>query len=158
MFLGGIFNLFDKDPNYSMGAFGVGVGIICGGAFLYARRSQKERLSFLEWLIENRQSLIDGVTALYKGIPISITSELVTYQFCFSFIFYTVKLPSQFFVIEHEVESSKKFTYSLFTFLLGWWGFPFGPIYTIQVLYSNLRGGIRQTISELVRELSMNKP
>ena len=90
MFLGGIFNLFDKDPNYSMGAFGVGVGIICGGAFLYARRSQKERLSFLEWLIENRQSLIDGVTALYKGIPISITSELVTYQSRSSFIFYTV--------------------------------------------------------------------
>jgi lipopolysaccharide export LptBFGC system permease protein LptF len=31
--------------------------------------------------------------------------------------------------------------FSLLSFLLGWWGIPWGPIYTVQALWNNFQGG-----------------
>jgi hypothetical protein len=31
--------------------------------------------------------------------------------------------------------------WTLLTFVLGWWGIPWGPIYTVQSLWQNLSGG-----------------
>jgi hypothetical protein len=33
----------------------------------------------------------------------------------------------------------------LLSFVLGWWGIPFGLIYTVQSIYRNLSGGIDHT-------------
>ena len=35
----------------------------------------------------------------------------------------------------------KGLPYTLLTLALGWWGFPFGPIFTIAALWNNLSGG-----------------
>jgi hypothetical protein len=45
--------------------------------------------------------------------------------------------------------SFTRFTFTLVTFIFGWWGFPWGFIFTPQAIYRNLRGGYRQTIAEL---------
>jgi hypothetical protein len=39
----------------------------------------------------------------------------------------------------------KAFKASAVTWLLGWWGFPWGPIYSVQALATNMVGGKRQT-------------
>jgi len=39
--------------------------------------------------------------------------------------------------------------------VLGWWGIPWGPIYTVQVLLNNLRGGVKQTVGDLLAELKI---
>ena len=35
----------------------------------------------------------------------------------------------------------KRWGFSLVNLLLGWWGIPWGPIYTIQSIYTNMTGG-----------------
>jgi hypothetical protein len=40
--------------------------------------------------------------------------------------------------------------YTLTSLLFGWWGFPWGLIYTPQAIYRNLCGGYRETIAELI--------
>jgi hypothetical protein len=40
--------------------------------------------------------------------------------------------------------------YTLISALFGWWGIPWGVIYTPQAIYRNFCGGYRQTIAELL--------
>ena len=44
----------------------------------------------------------------------------------------------------------KGMTYILISVLLGWWGIPWGPIWTIQSLYINLKGG-KDITSEVLK-------
>jgi hypothetical protein len=39
---------------------------------------------------------------------------------------------------------------TLVTVLLGWWGVPFGPVFTCVALYRNLRGGHEHTVGQLL--------
>lgn len=43
---------------------------------------------------------------------------------------------------------------TLVTCLLGWWGFPFGPFYTIATIIGNIRGGHRRSVQELLNEMA----
>jgi hypothetical protein len=38
-------------------------------------------------------------------------------------------------------ESIRALQWSLLTLVAGWWGIPWGPIYTVQSIWVNLRGG-----------------
>ena len=42
---------------------------------------------------------------------------------------------------------------ALATLLLGWWGIPFGPVFTIRALYRNLAGGDEATVADLLNQL-----
>jgi hypothetical protein len=35
----------------------------------------------------------------------------------------------------------KGLPYTLFTLAAGWWGIPFGPIFSVMALFNNLKGG-----------------
>jgi hypothetical protein len=72
--------------------------------------------------------------------------KFVIYRYCISVIFLTYKQPSEIYLVRGgEYMKGRGVFFSLVTFLLGWWGIPWGPIYTVQVLFSNLRGGIDVT-------------
>jgi hypothetical protein len=43
---------------------------------------------------------------------------------------------------------------ALATLLLGWWGIPFGPVFTIRALYRNLAGGDEVTVADLLNQLA----
>jgi hypothetical protein len=40
--------------------------------------------------------------------------------------------------------------YSLGSFLFGWWGIPYGPIYTVQSLHANLKTTNRRRLASMV--------
>ena len=46
--------------------------------------------------------------------------------------------------------------FTLLSLLLGWWGIPWGPIYTIQSLWVNLKGGrdVTQEIMPSMRHVT----
>jgi hypothetical protein len=46
-----------------------------------------------------------------------------------------------FFVRAGESTKGNSAKYGILTFLLGWWGIPWGPIYTVGALYQNFSGG-----------------
>ena len=80
--------------------------------------------------------------------PHSIRSEIerggrfVLFTYCISVIFMTFKRSSDLhFIRPGESAVLRGLPFSLISFFLGWWGFPWGFIYTIEALVKNFGGG-----------------
>ena len=69
--------------------------------------------------------------------------RFVVFQYCVSFFILTQHGSSKsiFFVRKGEIAAFKGLGYTFGTLLAGWWGFPWGLIYTPLALARNLRGG-----------------
>ncbi len=68
--------------------------------------------------------------------------RFVVYQYCVSVFFMTYLCSSKVhFVRSAGANLVKRLGYSILSLLVGWWGFPFGFIYTPMVVFKNLFGG-----------------
>ena len=68
--------------------------------------------------------------------------KFVVYQYCISVFVLTFKRSSKiFFIKTGENKIKNGVIYTLISLLFGWWGFPWGPIYTIGSVITNLKGG-----------------
>lgn len=68
--------------------------------------------------------------------------RLVVFEYCFSIIIMTFKQSSDIMLIRAgEGTAGKSLPYTLLTLFVGWWGFPWGPIYSFMALATNLSGG-----------------
>jgi len=66
----------------------------------------------------------------------------VVYAYCISLVVITFKRYSRPVLVRAgESAVSKGMPYTLLTLVAGWWGIPFGPIYSVWALWENLRGG-----------------
>lgn len=84
--------------------------------------------------------------------------KFVIYQYCISILVITFKRSSNVYFIRHEENAILKgLPFTLLSLLLGWWGIPWGPIYTIQSLWVNLKGGrdVTQEIMPSMRHMTM---
>ena len=69
-------------------------------------------------------------------------AKFVIYQYCISVVLLTLKRPSDiYFVRAGEGGMSKGLGFSMISLVLGWWGIPWGPIYTVGSLITNFGGG-----------------
>lgn len=76
--------------------------------------------------------------------------RFVVFYFTISILVMTFRRGSPvYFVRAGESAFSKGLPYTLLSLLLGWWGIPFGPIFTVQSLWVNCRGG-KDVTSKLV--------
>jgi hypothetical protein len=68
--------------------------------------------------------------------------RLVVFEYCISLLVITYQRTSDvYFVPAGGGTLGKSFGYTLLTLLAGWWGFPWGPIYTVRALTTNFGGG-----------------
>ena len=68
--------------------------------------------------------------------------KFVRYTYCISIVIMTFQRESDiYFIRKQDNAVSEGLPYTLLTLLLGWWGIPFGPIYSIIGLVRNLGGG-----------------
>jgi len=68
--------------------------------------------------------------------------KFVLYQYCISLLVITFKRSSSVYFIRHEENAVVKgLPFTLLSLVLGWWGIPWGPIYTIQSIWVNFGGG-----------------
>jgi hypothetical protein len=68
--------------------------------------------------------------------------KFVVYQYCVSLVVVSFKRPSDiYFVTADRPFTGARLGYSLLSLVAGWWGVPWGPIFTIQSLWTNLSGG-----------------
>jgi hypothetical protein len=68
--------------------------------------------------------------------------RFVVYQFCVSFLVVTLYRSSQIhFIRSNESAVTRGMKYTLLSLALGWWGIPFGPIFTVLAIAVNLAGG-----------------
>ncbi|HEU4403963.1 MAG TPA: hypothetical protein VFS43_01520 [Polyangiaceae bacterium] len=69
-------------------------------------------------------------------------AKLVVYEYTISVVVLTFKRGSDVFLVpagEGSVGPGVKYT--LLSLVAGWWGIPWGPIYTVMSLVTNLGGG-----------------
>lgn len=75
--------------------------------------------------------------------------RFVIFEYCYSVIFFTKKSGTDiYFIRQDENHLRHALPYILSTLVLGWWGFPWGIVYTIQALYTNIKGG--KDVTDLV--------
>lgn len=74
-------------------------------------------------------------------------SRFVTFQYCISLVFaVTLRRFSPAILIKSNEQFLKyKRKYNLISFIFGWWGVPWGPIYTTKSQQINNKGGIDVT-------------
>jgi hypothetical protein len=107
--------------------------------------SELDQRGFARWLETNVDALVAGEAA-YRGARISMRSEVVTFELTFSVVVASFKVPSQMFVVGQHRIWPWRIAYTAATLVLGWWGIPWGPIYTVQSLHANFTNRHRRPL------------
>ena len=84
----------------------------------------------------------EGMTVTEVNMELQKGAKFVVFQYCISIVILTFKRNSNiYFIRADENPFTKSIGYSLLSLLGGWWGIPWGPIYTITALGTYIRGG-----------------
>jgi hypothetical protein len=95
---------------------------------------------------------IGSLTAKQVEAQLDAGGRFVYFEFCVSLLFVTWRRPSDLFLLRPgERGLARGLPYTLLTLLLGWWGLPWGLVYTPRALLTNLGGG--QDVTDQAREL-----
>ena len=95
---------------------------------------------------------LSGMSASEIAFEIQRGGRFVIYQYCFSVIVMTFRRNSAIqFIRAGESATAKGLPFTLLSLFFGWWGIPWGFIYTPQVIYKNLKGGVDVTQAILNR-------
>jgi hypothetical protein len=82
--------------------------------------------------------------------------RFVVFEFCVSLIAVTLRRPSRVYYLKPGRSGwTRALPYSLLSLALGWWGLPWGPIFTPIVLAGNLTGGCDVT-AQVVPRLALS--
>jgi len=99
-----------------------------------------------------------GLTASQINFELQRGAKFVVYQYCISIVILTFRRASDiYFVRSGENAQVKGLKYILITMLCGWWGIPWGPIWSVMSLVTNLRGG-KDVTREVAASLSRPRP
>ena len=100
-------------------------------------------------LARNREAIRNG-TALFNGLSITYETELTRYEQVTALLFVYIWKYSRFYVYGQESPGSLPRDFILHSLLWGWWSFPLGPVRTLRAIITNLRGGRRRRVIDLI--------
>ena len=150
---GAVYNLFGPAPDHVEAVGGLGIAAALIGLFFFIKNHRDETQAFDEWLAKNAQAIEQG-GARYRGVLITTATVLTRYQAALSFLIVTFKIPTRPYIVGRDSTGTIALVCTAISLLFGWWGLPWGPIYTIQVASRNLRGGIQHTVADQLRPIS----
>jgi hypothetical protein len=85
---------------------------------------------------------IDGLDGSMMADELRRGARFVIYQYCISILIMSFRRPSNiYFVRAGQSAVGRGLGFSAISMLLGWWGIPWGPIYTIGSFITNFSGG-----------------
>ncbi|MBI5954645.1 MAG: hypothetical protein HY865_23560 [Chloroflexi bacterium] len=85
---------------------------------------------------------LEGMTVGDVRSEVARGGKFVIFQYCISILIMTFRRSSSiYFIKAGEGAFGAGIGYTLTSLLLGWWGIPWGPIYTIGSVVTNLGGG-----------------
>ncbi len=100
---------------------------------------------------------LDGISGHELKNELANGAKFVVFQYCISLLVITFKRSSSiYFVRSGESTLKHSIGFTLITLLFGWWGIPWGPIYSIWALFTNLTGG--KNVTEEVLKSFQNQP
>ena len=141
------YSAFGAEADHANAVANAGIGATLVGLSFAIRFHERRADEFDLWLVRNREAIARG-GAIYRDIEITPSTVLARYQVAVSLLIVTFKFPTRFYVVGHDSTFWVATACTAVSLLLGWWGLPWGPIYTVQVVARNLRGGIRQIVRE----------
>ena len=145
---GAAYNTFGPEPNPTEAIGGVVIAAILIALFVTTRYHENRAGDFDAWLTHNVHTIERG-GALYRNeILITPATVLTRYQIAFSALIVSYKFPTRTYIVGHEGTGLIAALCTLASLIFGWWGIPWGPVYTVQVLTRNVRGGFKYTVGE----------
>jgi hypothetical protein len=85
---------------------------------------------------------LDNLTAAELEAEVAAGGRFVFYEYCISFVVLTLRCPTRIrYLRPSEIGVARGLPYVLLSLLLGWWGLPWGIIYTPLTIFTNLCGG-----------------
>ena len=95
----------------------------------------------------------EGLDMMGLRAELSRGARLVRFSYTISVLVMTFRRETDVHLIRPgENAILKGLPYTLLSLFVGWWGIPWGPIYTTQALAKNLSGGYRMTVGDYLRE------
>ena len=84
----------------------------------------------------------EGMSSTELRAALAAGGRFVVFSYTISILILTFRRPTAiYFYRAHESAVPRAALFSVLTLLLGWWGIPWGPIYTLTSLGTNLGGG-----------------
>ena len=97
---------------------------------------------------------VERVPADQLKFEIERGGRFVVYPYCISVLIMSFKRSSNiYFVPAGETSLPRGLGFSAVSLVLGWWGIPWGPIWTVSSILTNLQGG-RDVTREVVASLA----
>lgn len=125
------------------------IASVCCASFAFVRRQERERDAFFAYIAENQDAIRSG-KASFRGEPLTYATRIHTYELVLSFLIVSFRLPSPPVVHGSRAATPLRIGCTLVSLVLGWWGIPWGPIWTVRALARNLGAGTATTIAELL--------
>jgi hypothetical protein len=95
---------------------------------------------------------IEGLSIEELKKQVAGGGRFVFYEYCLSLVVVTFRRPTDvYFVPAGKSGLARGWCYTLVSVLLGWWGVPWGLIYTPLTIVTNLSGGCDVTAEVLSR-------
>jgi hypothetical protein len=138
-------------PDYAEATVGYAISLVCFTVYLYFRAEDRRSAEFLHWLGLSGEHLRTAPMR-YQNKTISADTTVTRYHACFSFLILSTKFESRYYVKGQHNAFVVAGAYSLITLLLGWWGLPWGPVYSVQSLANNFRGGTTTPVRSLLED------
>jgi hypothetical protein len=101
---------------------------------------------------------IEGMTGQQLHEELQRGGKFVIYQYTISVLILTFRRGSDVYFIRGGHNAvTKGLGFSLLTLVAGWWGIPWGPIYTIGSLVTNFGGG-KDVTAQVIGLLQQQTP
>ncbi len=90
---------------------------------------------------------LDKLTLAELDAELAAGGRFVFFEYCISLVLVTLRSPTgAYFMRPGEKGLLRGFPYTILSLLLGWWGVPWGLVYTPLVVLTNLSGGCDITV------------
>ena len=99
---------------------------------------------------------IEGMNPQQLSHEVQRGGKFLQFQYCVSVVVMTFQRGTDiYFVPAGESPVVKGLGWTALSLVAGWWGIPFGPIFTVQSLWYNLKGG-HDVTAAAVQALRLN--
>src|SRR5689334_10024524 len=146
---GAVSNLVGETKDIPNAIVGSIIGAVLLGVPLLYRWQRRYDEHFLDWLSANAKRVLHK-GAEYRGAIITGESVLTKYETALSFLIVSLRVPSRYYIVNAETGRGVAAFYTTLSLLFGWWGIPWGPIYTVRSIVSNSEGGKKVSVAELL--------
>ncbi len=124
-----------------------------GTLFWFVRQFQHTaaNIRFGKWLKANEEKIRNNELVFYRSKRITMKTVLVRHHLVCSAVFFSGRMTTRWLVLGQEPRLRHAWGASLYSFWNGWWGFPFGLIWTPIAIAKNLSGNSTALVEDLLR-------